>query len=294
VADPAASGARGRRGLGRGLSALLGDPADGAAADGALAAVPLARIRPNPRQPRRVMDEAALAVLSDSIARHGLMQPLVVRALDDGDYELIAGERRWRAAQRAGLEEVPVVVRDAGERDRLELALVENLVRADLSPIEVAHAVASLVEDFGQTHQEVADHLGRSRPAVSNLLRLLELPDDVQAMVDAGTLSEGHARAILMADGARARRRLAERVVAEGLSVRATERLARSGPAPQRTRPAAEGPLADAALDAFSAVFDAPVRLRPGRGGGLVVELRFADEEAVRAALRRLGGGGAG
>ncbi len=287
------TGARaGRRGLGRGLSALLGDPVSPAEVTGeGIRTVPTDRVAPNPAQPRRTIDEAALAVLADSIARHGLMQPIVVRPAPGDRFEIIAGERRWRAAGRAGLESVPVVVRSADDRERLELALVENLVREDLSPIEVARAVAALVEDFGQTHQQVADHLGRSRPAVSNVLRLLELPDEVQALVDAGRLSEGHGRAILMADGARARRLVAEQAVAGGLSVRETERRARAAAAeaPPRVPVVPPGELADAALDAFTAAFEAPVRLRARAGGGMVVELRFDDEAALRAALARLG-----
>jgi ParB family transcriptional regulator, chromosome partitioning protein len=284
-----------RRGLGRGLSALLGDPvvAPPEGAD-AVRTVPTDAIRPNPHQPRRTIDESALAVLADSIARHGLMQPIVVRRTEAGDHEIIAGERRWRAAVRAGLEAVPVVVREADDRERLELALVENLVREDLSPMEVARAVAALVEDFGQTHQTVADHLGRSRPAVSNLLRLLELPDEVQAMVDRGLLSEGHGRAILMADGARARRLLAEQVVERGLSVRETERRARAAaaPAPPPAPPVEAADLTDSALELFTAAFETPVRVRPRARGGVVVELRFDDEGALRRAMERLTGSG--
>jgi ParB family chromosome partitioning protein len=286
VAEPAD-----RRRLGRGLSALLGDPAEAAsvAAGEGLRQIPVADIRANPGQPRRRIDEAALTALADSLRTHGLVQPVVLRALPEGGYELIAGERRWRAAQRAGLQAVPALLREADDRARLELALVENMVREDLSPIEVARACASLIEDFGQTHQQVADGLGRSRPAVSNLLRLLELPDDVQAMVDRGELSEGHGRAILMADGARARRRLAERVAAAGLSVRETERLARrEGAARPSPQPGPATPVVDDALDRFAAVFDTPVRVRGAARGAVVVELRFADEDALRAALERL------
>jgi len=288
VAD--APAARRPRALGRGLSSLLGDPGAPNAEPNGLREVPLAAITPNRDQPRRTVHEEALAALADSIRRHGLMQPLVVRELGDGRFELIAGERRWRAASRAGLETIPVVVRSADERDRLELALVENMVREDLSPIEVARAVATLIEDFGQSHTEVAEHLGRSRPAISNLVRLLELPDEVQAMVDDGRLTEGHARAVLMADGARARRRLAERVVEQGLSVRDAERLARAeAPAAGSSRrEAPAGPTVDAAIDAFAAAFDAPVRVRPDPRGGLRVELRFPDEETLRDALGRL------
>lgn len=281
------------RRLGRGLSALLGDPVtpgQGAAAAEGLVELALADIHPNPDQPRRRIDPAALAVLVESVRQHGLVQPVVVRPDAEG-YVLIAGERRWRAAREAGLERVPALVREADERGRLELALVENLVREDLSPMEVARACAVLTEDFGQSHQQVADRLGRARPTVSNLLRLLELPDDVQGMVDRGELSEGHARAVLMADGARERRLLAERIIAGGLSVREAERLARKD-ADQR-RPATRPELpaaADDALDAFTAVFDTAVRVRARAKGDLVVELRFPDEGALRDAVARLRG----
>lgn len=288
MADPAT---RRTRGLGRGLSSLLGDPVAAPADTSGLLEIPLDRIQANRDQPRRTIHEEALAALADSIARHGLMQPLVVRALGDDRYELIAGERRWRAAARAGLDTAPAVVRETGERDRLELALVENMVREDLSPMEVARAVATLIEDFGRTHAEVGEQLGRSRPAISNLLRLLELPDDVQALVEDGRLSEGHARAVLMADGARARRLVAERAATGGLSVRETERLARAHGDRPTERPArAASPSADAAVDALTALFDVPVRVRPDGRGGVRVELRFPDEEALRAALGRLTG----
>ncbi|MFN8109016.1 MAG: ParB/RepB/Spo0J family partition protein [Thermoleophilia bacterium] len=280
-----------RRRLGRGLSALLGDPVlpePGAQGAAGLTEVAVERIHPNPNQPRRRIEPAALEGLAESIRQHGLVQPVVVRPDGDG-YELIAGERRWRAAQRAGLRRLPVLLREADERDRLELALVENLVREDLSPIEVARACAVLTEDFGQSHQAVAQRLGRARPTVSNLLRLLELPDDVQGMVDDGRLSEGHARAVLMVDGARGRRRLAERAVAEELSVRQTERLAREGEAPRRPASAEPPELADAALEAFTAAFDTPVRVRTGARGGVVVELRFGDQNALASAIARLG-----
>lgn len=281
------------RRLGRGLSALLGDPVTAgqgspAPAEG-LVELPLAAIHPNPDQPRRRIDPAALATLVESIRQHGLVQPVAVRPDGEG-YVLIAGERRWRAAREAGLERVPALIREADEQGRLELALVENLVREDLSPMEVARACAILTEDFGQSHQNVADRLGRARPTVSNLLRLLELPDEVQALVDRGDLSEGHARAVLMADGARDRRRLAERIVAEGLSVREAERLARDQAAertPRTPRPDLP-PAADDALDAFTAAFDTPVRVRARARGDLVVELRFADENALREAISRL------
>jgi ParB family chromosome partitioning protein len=277
-----------RRGLGRGLAALLGEageadaPGGGAPLD--VREIPIERIRANPHQPRTRIDEGALAALAESIKLSGIVQPVLVRpAGEDGLHELIAGERRWRASRRAGLTSLPAVVRQVGDRERLELALVENMVREDLSPIEVATACATLIEDFGQSHAQVAAQLGRSRPAISNLLRLLELPDDVQALIADGRLSEGAARAVLMADGARARRRLAERAVAEGLSVRAVEAAARGGREArgrQEAAPADQEGLDDA-LDAFSQAFGAAVRGRGLPGGGVAIELRVPDEDAL-------------
>ncbi len=280
------------RGLGRGLEALLGD---GTAATTATAPILLEvridRIDPNPDQPRATLEPAALEALAASIRATGVLQPVVVAPADDaGRHQLIAGERRWRAATLAGLARVPAVIREVDARERLELALVENVVREDLSPIDVAQACACLIEDFGQSHGELADRLGRSRPAISNLVRLLELPEGVQERIADGTLTEGHGRAILMADGPARRARLAERVVAEGLSVRRTEQLARAEAAPSAPGRLAPEPtaLGDAALEAFGGAFDAPVRVRPARGGQVVVELRFADESALAAALDRL------
>lgn len=284
---------RDRRGLGRGLAALLGDgeAASAATTGGILIDLPLDRIEPNPDQPRAAIEPAALESLAASLRASGVLQPVVVApARADGVHQLIAGERRWRAARLAGLERVPAIVREVDARERLEFALVENLVREDLTPIDVAQACACLIEDFSQSHGALAERLGRSRPAISNLVRLLELPEPVQEMISSGTLTEGHGRAILMADGPARRQRLAERVVAEGLSVRATEAAARreTGEPRPPTRPAPPTPLGDAALEAFGAAFDAPVRVRGGRGGQVVVELRFADEAALSAALERL------
>ena len=279
--------------LGRGLAALLGGPAPaGIVSGGGLLELEVAAIRPNPDQPRRRFDEAALDALAESLRSTGLVQPVVVRPLGEGGYELIVGERRWQAAQRAGIDRIPALVRNAAERERLELALVENVVREDLNPMELAHAIAALVEDFGQTHAYVAGTLGRSRSAISNLLRLLELPDAVQGLVQDGRLSEGHARAVLMADGARARRELAEHAVAEGLSVRQVEAAARAGAARARpaARPAAEPtPLTDRAVDLLYGLFETPVRVRRVASGEIVVELRFTDEDALRVGLDRLG-----
>jgi len=290
--------------LGRGLSALLGDapvaavpaagdpPAATASGEG-LRVIALAQIRPNAAQPRKRIDDEALQVLAESIASTGLLQPVVVREIGGGEYEIIAGERRWRAAGMAGLDQVPAVVRDADERQRLEAALVENLVREDLDPIETAQALAALVEDFGQSQADVARGVGRSRSAVANLIRLLELPDDVQEMLVAGDLTEGHGRAILMADGAKKRRAVANQAAEQGLSVRATEALARArADSPGRTgRPRRPAPMiADEAIDAFAGAFETPVTVRGAAKGRVVVEIVFDSEAAVAAAVDRLAG----
>jgi ParB family transcriptional regulator, chromosome partitioning protein len=286
-----ADAARDRRGLGRGLAALLGDAGSAGGEGHVLRELPLDAIEPNPDQPRTTIEGEALEALAVSIRASGLLQPVVVASPDAaGRYRLVAGERRWRAARLAGLERVPALVRDVDERERLELALTENLVREDLTPIDVAQACACLIEDFGQSHGSLAERLGRSRPAISNLVRLLELPEPVQEMIADGRLTEGHGRAILMADGPARRRRVAQTAVDEALSVRATEDLARSEAAerPRRRPRPAPTPLGDAALEAFGAAFDAPVRVRAAARGQVVVELRFADEAALAAALERL------
>ncbi len=277
-----------RRRLGRGLASLLGDQSIATVGEEQLLQISRDEIFPNPHQPRKRIDDAALAVLADSITRHGLVQPVVVRQRSEGGYELIAGERRWRAAGVAGLTHLPALVRSSDAADRLELALVENMVREDLSPIEVALACATLIEDFHQTQQEVASRLGRSRSGVANLVRLLELPEEIQTAIDVGTLSEGHGRAILMADGPRAQRLLAERVTREGLSVRQTEALAKTQSSPSPRPTGSQFALDNDVLDGFATAFDTPVRIRVSAQGEVVVQLRFSDEAAVRAALGRL------
>ncbi|MEW6583316.1 MAG: ParB/RepB/Spo0J family partition protein [Actinomycetota bacterium] len=277
----------GRRALGRGLAALLGDAPPPASAG--LVEVAVDAIRPNPDQPRRRIDPEGLAALVASIRASGVVQPVVVRPDGEG-YELVAGERRWRAAREAGLERIPAVVRDADERERLELGLVENLVREDLNAIEVARALAVLVEDFGQTQAALAERLGRSRSSVANLLRLLELPDDVQDLVVAGSLTEGHARAVLQASGAAARRRIAARAVEAGLSVRQTEALARQEGAPRSRATREASPLEHWAVDVFYGALGAAARAREASNGQVVVELRFSDRGTLDAALERLNG----
>src|SRR5512146_81160 len=205
--------------MGRGLAAIL--PESAAAEDvGELRELPVGLIKPNPKQPRTNFDADALAGLAASIETSGVVQPLLVRPLHDGSYELIAGERRWRAAQQAGLEKVPAVVRDPEEAERLQAALIENMAREDLNPVDEARACAALVDDLGLSTEELSKRIGRSRPAVSNLIRLLELPDEALALLERGDLSEGHGKALLGAPGNDARRRLARAAAANGWSVR--------------------------------------------------------------------------
>ncbi len=278
--------ATGRRGLGRGLDSLLGPSRGAGGAD--LRHIALDSIQRNPDQPRRSIDPAGIESLAASIRASGVVQPVLVRPLADGRFELIVGERRWRAARLAGLATIPAAVREADVEARLELGLVENLAREDLNPIEIAHGCATLVEDFGRTHAELAERLGRSRPAVSNLLRLLELPEDVQDLVVSGALTEGHARALLMADGARARRRLAARAVSEGLSVRQVERAAAGPPVAASPSPAAAARVDDDLVDRLAHALGAAARGRAGKRGEILIELRFADAPALARAVERL------
>lgn len=214
------------RGLGRGLGALLPEEQVGGPTS-ALREVPVERVRPNPRQPRRAFDEEPLAALAASISALGVLQPILVRDLGGGDYELIAGERRWRAVQRAGLSTIPVLVREADDLASLEQAVVENLHRSDLNPLEEAAAYAQLLEDFSLTHDQLAARMGRSRQAVTNTVRLLQLSAPVQGHVVAGRLSAGHARALLGCPDRASQEELGERAVREGLSVRAVEEAVR-------------------------------------------------------------------
>ena len=228
-----------KRGLGRGLDALLGSMSDipvrqgmapvaaGEAGDGSLRSVPVERIRRGRHQPRRIVDESALEELAHSVRSRGIVQPLVVRPTGSGGFEIVAGERRWRAAQMAGLHEVPVVVRECSDSEAAAVALIENIQREDLNPIEEAEGYRTLAGEFGLTHQELADTVGRSRSSVSNTLRLLELNRDVRAMVEQGELDMGHARALLALSGAEQSETAAE-VVRRGLSARETEKLVRS------------------------------------------------------------------
>jgi ParB family chromosome partitioning protein len=301
---------RRRGGLGRGLASLIPTgPADGgprlgdAAADVVIGGgVPAAQeaagigavyreldpthIEPNPRQPRQVFDEEALAELVHSIREFGLMQPIVVREVGSGRYQLVMGERRWRAAQQAGLAAIPAIVRETADDDLLRDALLENIHRAQLNPLEEAAAYQQLLDEFGVTHEELAGRIGRSRPVISNMIRLLRLPIPVQRRVAAGVLSAGHARALLALDaGAGAQEELAARIVAEGLSVRATEeavtlanRAGEKPAAPKRRKPIQMPGLQDVA-ERLSSTYDTRVTVSLGkRKGKIVVEFGSVDD----------------
>jgi ParB family chromosome partitioning protein len=287
------NGATGGRGMGRGLAAILSSTAR---EETGLREIPTELISPNPNQPRREFDDEALLALAESVKARGILQPVVVRPMPGGAYELIAGERRLRAAVIAGLGVVPAVVRDTDEGERLELALIENMAREDLNAIEEARACATLVEDLGMTKEEVGRRVGRSRVAVSNLIRMLELPDEALAMVESGELSGGHGRALLLVKEQSQRLRLARETRAKGWSVRETERRARDLVDGTRRRrepsrvvmhPDLEDALG-AAEDALAAALGHEVRIRP-RASGFRVEFEVGNpREGIELAERLL------
>jgi ParB family chromosome partitioning protein len=317
-----------RRGLGKGLGALIpetaqpsaapaaaGSPGTSLRSTGAFSAIPadapvsalavaepaepslrqvagayfevveVGAIAPNPRQPRRTFDEDALEELALSITEVGLLQPVVVRHLGAGQYELVMGERRWRASQRAGLTVIPAIVRETHDDAMLRDALMENLHRQQLDPLEEAAAYQQLLDDFGATHEQLAQKVGRSRPHISNTLRLLNLPPAVQKRVAAGVISAGHARALLSLDDHRAQERLADRIVAEGLSVRTVEEIVSLGdenPDKPQRRPQANRPVAPALrvlADRLSDRFETRVKVELGRNKGkITVEFATIDD----------------
>ncbi|MEJ7825577.1 MAG: ParB/RepB/Spo0J family partition protein [Solirubrobacteraceae bacterium] len=287
-----------RRGMGRGLGAILAvsDERDGATDD--LRSLPVDLIVSNPKQPRRAFDDTALQALAGSLRERGVLQPVLVRPLPGGSYELVAGERRWRAAQIAGLDTIPALVRERDDSEALQAALIENMAREDLNPIEEARACAALVEELGLTREVVGLRVGRSRVAVSNLLRLLDLPDEVIALLQRSELSEGHGRALLLAGDHADRRGLARSAVAEGWSVRVLEARARAAneaqakplaPGPRRGRevhPDQEAAAAQIA-DALGGALGIEVTVKPN-ATGYRVELAFEDPEEALALARRL------
>ena len=276
-----------QKGLGRGLDALLGGdepPKD------ALMTLPVGRIRPGKYQPRTRMDQEALAELAASIKTQGLMQPVLVRPVERDCYELIAGERRWRAAQMAGLEEVPALVRDVPDEAALAMALIENIQRENLNAMEEAAGLQRLVQEFKMTHQQAADAVGRSRSAASNLLRLLHLAKPVQAMVMEGVLEMGHARALLALDGAR-QVEAANRSVARGLSVRETEALAQQwmkGDAAPARRKKVDRDIARLEEETAGKI-GTTVEIKPGRKGTGKLVLHYSSFEHLDELIAKLG-----
>jgi ParB family chromosome partitioning protein len=274
MSNPETASETKRRGLGRGFDVLLGG-----AGDPQLVHVPVELIHPSPRQTRRRFEQEATAGLAESIRAQGLVQPVVLRPRVNGGYELIAGERRWRAAREAGVPALPAVVREADDREAVLLGLVENVAREQLSPVEEAKAYAMLLDEFDLTLGDVAERVGKSKPTVSNRLRLLELPDDVLSMLERSELTEGHARAVLAVPGNDGRRRLARQIVRQGLSVRAAERAARWAGA--QTKPRRKGALVDPNLAARARaaaerLTGLGVKVKPGK-----LEIAFADEHEL-------------
>lgn len=292
-----------RPGLGRGLAALLGEgdtpeagagietPAERLLSGGGVIDLPVNLIRRNPRQPRRAFDAQALEELATSIAAVGVVQPVIVRAAGD-EYELIAGERRWRAAQRAGFTAIPAIVRIASDVESLELALIENVVRQNLNPVDEAYALKVLLEDLGVTQESLASRVGKSRSAIANKIRLLDLPAAVQESLAGGVLSEGHGRALLGLPDKGSQLQLARRVVEKGMSVRQVEdevRRRAEGVKSRSTRQSAalDEELVDEIRDSLLSLLGVTPRVR-SRGAGGVVELPFEDGDGLRRLAERL------
>lgn len=278
-------------GLGKGLEALFAE--NSVDEQEKVVTLRLSEIVPNRAQPRKFFDEDALAELADSIAQHGVLQPLLVRPLADGTYQLVAGERRWRASRRAGLSEVPVVVREMTEKEAAQLALIENLQREDLNPMEEANGYRTLMETYALTQEETAKVVNKSRPAVANALRLLNLPTSVKGMVESGKLSAGHARAALAFPTEEEQTAAAEAAVAKGLSVRDLERMAKSAKkaAKDDTEPAVKAFAKNAFYSevelALSEHLGRRVKVIEGKKGG-VLQLEFYDQEDLGALANRL------
>ena len=272
-----------QKGLGRGLGALIDDFSVPAAQE-QITALPLQKIEPNPKQPRRTFDPEALQSLADSIAEHGVVQPLAVRDAGNGYYQIIAGERRWRAARLAGLTELPVVVLDADDRTVMELALIENLQRQDLNPMEEAEGYRVLMEEYGLTQEQAATRVGKSRPAVANALRLLALPDEVRAMVEEGTLSAGHARAVLTLSSHRLQKAAAQKIIALRLSVRQAEAMCKRMAAeekPKKVKPALTVDYVGECEKALTKQLGRKVRIVSGKRKGRF-ELEFYGQDDLQ------------
>ena len=272
-----------QKGLGRGLGALIDDFSVPAAQE-QVTTLPLQKIEPNPKQPRRTFDPEALQSLADSIAEHGVVQPLAVRDAGNGYYQIIAGERRWRAARLAGLTELPVVVLDADDQTVMELALIENLQRQDLNPMEESEGYRVLMEEYGLTQEQAATRVGKSRPAVANALRLLALPDEVRAMVEEGTLSAGHARAVLTLNSQRLQKAAAQKIIALRLSVRQAEAMCKRMAAeekPKKVKPALTVDYVSECEKALTKQLGRKVRIVSGKRKGRF-ELEFYGQDDLQ------------
>ncbi len=277
-----------KSGLGRGFDAIFADNSvEDISTGNSTTKVKLLDIEPNRDQPRKQFDEDALAELSDSIAQHGVLQPLLVRPMPDGGYQLVAGERRWRASRMAGLTEVPVVIRDLTDAQVAELALVENLQRENLNPLEEANGYKELSDKFGYTQEKISEIVGKSRPSIANALRLLNLPEDVQTMVSDGSLSMGHARAILSLDDDKMKTDLAKLVIQNDLSVRETERIARNmvKEAPKKSKAKKRNPYYDEAELALSEVLGRKVKITKSSKKG-ALEIEFFDDADLKKLLK--------
>ena len=276
-------------GLGRGLDALLGTPEVHSAQSSGAVQLPISQVEPGLNQPRKRFDPGALEDLADSIRIHGIIQPLTVRRLSSGYYQIIAGERRWRAAKQAGLDEVPAVIIEADDRKVMELGLIENLQREDLNPVEEAKGYQVLIQEYGLTQEEVAQQVSKSRPAITNTLRLLALPEGVLILLEEGSISAGHARAILAAPNAELQTRIAQQVATQNLSVRQTEALVRSLQKPDKPQPPkAEGPdlsiYLKEAEKALASRFSRKVRI-VDKGMKGKIELEYYDSSDLTALL---------
>jgi ParB family chromosome partitioning protein len=280
-----------RKRLGKGLGALLGEQAVEAGSSSGVTEIPVARIAPNRFQPRHTFEPEAIAELAASIAQKGILQPLIVTPSGDGRWELVSGERRWRAAQQAGLATVPVVVREVDERDLLEIALIENLQREDLDAIEEATGYRRLIDEFGATQADLARHLGRSRPAVTNALRLLDLPDEVQSMVRQGRLTAGHGRALLGLENRRRMPELAREAAERGLSVRQLERkVKRENRGPGKTAGKSGGAELERRRieEDLQRALGTRVSVRPGPRGKGRIEITYTSLEDFEGLVERL------
>ena len=284
-------------GLGRGLNALLGDPGLPDQNEGSIS-LPISQVEPGLNQPRKRFDEDALSDLADSIRVHGIIQPLTVRRLATGYYQIIAGERRWRAAKAAGLQEVPAVIIEADDRKVMELGLIENLQREDLNPAEEARGYRTLMEEYGLTQEQVAQQMGKSRPAITNTLRLLALPEEVMALVEEGSLSAGHARAILGAPSPALQKEAAKRVVESQLSVRQTEALVKALQKEKKEKAKPDGPdlslyLGELEKDLSGRLGQKVKIAHKGKKGRIELEYyNEQDMEALLALLQHLNGEG--